>query len=115
MLGVAHPVSSGGRRLRHLLSIGGTGAHNGLDSFAMRRRMTTVCPQRTAGPDVALLAGKLFDDHGNRMDPDPGEEGAQALALLCIAGGSARRQQQSGFGRPRSGRQYRNSRGGGSR
>ena len=69
MLGVAHPVSSGGRRLRHLLSIGGTGAHNGLDSFAMRRRMTTVCPQRTAGPDVALLAGKLFDDHGNRMTP----------------------------------------------
>jgi hypothetical protein len=69
MLGVAHPVSSGGRRLRHLLSIGGTGAHNGLDSFAMRRRMTTVCPQRTAGPDVALLGGKLFDDHGNRMTP----------------------------------------------
>ena len=43
-------------------------------------------------------------------EPNLGEEGAQALALLRLTGGSARRQEQSGFGHPRSGRRCRSAR-----
>ena len=71
--------------------------------------------KRTRQSSDALLAGKLHDDAGNRMSPTWARKGVEALALLCLAGGSARRQEQSGIDPARSGRRFRNSRDGGPR
>ena len=44
----------------------------------------------------ALLAGKLFDDRGNRMSSKPRDQGRTPMALLCLAGGSAGPQARCG-------------------
>ena len=71
---------------------------------SLRDHLGAARTNRTRQASDALLAGKLFDDRGKRMSPSLGEEGVQALALLCLSGGSARRQEQSGFDPARSSR-----------
>jgi hypothetical protein len=50
----------------------------------------------------SFAGGKAFRRSGQPDEPNLGEEGVQALALLRLAGGSAGRQEQSGIDRPRS-------------
>ena len=50
--------------------------------------------------------GKAVRRSRQSDEPILGQEGIQALALLCLAGGSAGRQEQSGFDRSRSRRSY---------
>ncbi len=53
-------------------------------------------------PD-ALLAGKLFDDRGNRMSPSQRYQGWTSMALLRLPGGSAGPQARCGICRSRRG------------
>ncbi len=77
---------------------------------SLRDHLGTVRTKRTHQSSDALLIGKLYDDRRQPDEPNVGEEGVQALALLCLASGSARRQEQGGFGDPRSGRRRRSAR-----
>jgi site-specific DNA recombinase len=69
-------------------------------------RHGALATKRTRQASEALLAGKL---RRSRQPDEPllGEEGIQALALLRLAGGSAGRQDQSGFDHSRSSRSSR--------
>ena len=55
----------------------------------LQEHATIVKTRRTRRSSDALLAGKLFDDRGNRMKSVLGEERTQTLALLCLTGGAA--------------------------
>ena len=65
---------------------------------------------RVATFDSNPAGGEAFRRSGQPDEPDLGEEGVQALALLRLAGGSAGRQEQSGIDRPRPRRRGRSAR-----
>jgi hypothetical protein len=60
--------------------------------------------KRTRQSSEALLGGEALRRSRQSNEPVLGEEGVQALALLCISGGSARRQEQNGVDPARSSR-----------
>ena len=74
-------------------------------------RQATLMMKRTRQASGALLVGKLFDDRGNRITPSWARKGSKRWRYLCLAGGSAGRQKQSGIDRSRSGGPCRRTRG----
>src|SRR5208337_267310 len=59
---------------------------------SLRENLGSARTKRTRQSSEALLAGKLFDDRGNRMSPTWARKGSKRW-LLRLAGGSARRQE----------------------
>ena len=77
---------------------------------SLRNHLDAARTAKARQSSEALLAGKLFDNRGNRMSPTWARKGVQALAVLRLAGGSAGRQEQSGIDRPRYRRRGRSAR-----
>ena len=76
-----------------------------LRSYGAARTRLRLSVQRTVGNcqnSEALLAGKLFDDRGNRMSPSHAAKGGRRW-LLSFAGCPARSQTRDGIRRPGAG------------